>query len=61
VPSPDGSVRIRFAKPPHTMILPQIPSADGGRYARPGTEFWIKGRTARLTRGTIVTECRVRQ
>ncbi len=33
------------------MVLPQVMSADGGRYAGEGIEFWIKGRRATLTRG----------
>lgn len=40
-----------------TIVLPQRRSADGGRYARGGIEFWIKGRSARLTRGKQTTEC----
>ncbi len=40
-----------------TIVLPQRRSADGGRYARGGVEFWIKGRSARLTRGKQTTEC----
>jgi membrane-bound inhibitor of C-type lysozyme len=43
-----------------TITLPQVLSADGGRYADGGIEFWIKGKTARLTRGGAVTECRTR-
>jgi membrane-bound inhibitor of C-type lysozyme len=31
--------------------LPQVISADGGRYADNGVEFWIKGKNATLTRG----------
>jgi len=30
--------------------LPQVVSADGGRYANSNMEFWIKGREATLTR-----------
>lgn len=37
--------------------LPQVPSADGGRYAAGDTEFWIKGRQATLTRGATKTVC----
>jgi membrane-bound inhibitor of C-type lysozyme len=37
-----------------------VPSADGGRYADGGIEFWIKGKTAKFTRGGAVTECRAR-
>ncbi len=40
-----------------TIVLPQRRSADGGRYAKGGIQFWIKGRSARLTRGKQTTEC----
>ena len=40
-----------------TMVLPQRRSADGGRYARGGTQFWIKGRSATLTRQGKITTC----
>lgn len=39
------------------MILPQVVSADGGRYAGDGVEFWIKGRNATLTRGGRSETC----
>ena len=32
------------------VVLPQVLSADGGRYADDDMEFWIKGRDATLTR-----------
>lgn len=44
-----GSVRLTF-KPGREITLPQVMSADGGRYAGNGVEFWIKGRSATLTR-----------
>lgn len=31
-----------------TIALPQVMSADGGRYADKGVEFWIKGKSATL-------------
>lgn len=40
-----------------TVILPQRRSADGGRYARGGIQFWIKGRLAMLTREGKTTRC----
>ena len=40
-----------------TVILPQRRSADGGRYARGRTQFWIKGRSAMLTRDGKTTNC----
>jgi membrane-bound inhibitor of C-type lysozyme len=42
-------VRLTFAGKGGNVSLPQAPSADGGRYADSGVEFWIKGKTARLT------------
>jgi membrane-bound inhibitor of C-type lysozyme len=33
------------------ITLPQVLSADGGRYANDKIEFWIKSNSARLTRG----------
>ena len=40
-----------------TIVLPQRRSADGGRYARGRIQFWIKGRTAMLTRDGKTTNC----
>ncbi len=52
--SPPGAanshVVLTFAGSGNRMVLPQVMSADGGRYADGGTEFWIKGRSASLTR-----------
>lgn len=59
-PGPSGSVRLTFAGKGESVSLPQAPSADGGRYADSGIEFWIKGKTARLTRAGAVTECNTR-
>jgi hypothetical protein len=56
----NGSVRLTFAGKGGNVSLPQAPSADGGRYADGGMEFWIKGKTARLTRAGAVTECKTR-
>jgi membrane-bound inhibitor of C-type lysozyme len=39
------------------IILPQARSADGGRYAGNGFEFWIKGKAATLTRGGAIENC----
>jgi membrane-bound inhibitor of C-type lysozyme len=39
------------------IVLPQVISADGGRYADTNTEFWIKGRNATLTRRGAVQTC----
>ncbi len=40
------------------VTLPQVLSADGGRYAAGDIEFWIKGREATLTRGQSKTTCK---
>jgi membrane-bound inhibitor of C-type lysozyme len=42
------------------IILPQVMSADGGRYADNDVEFWIKGRNATLTRGGHAETCSTR-
>src|ERR1700761_24183 len=56
--SQTGSVQLSFAGQGRPITLRQAPSADGGRYVGGGTEFWIKGTTAQLTRKGAVTECR---
>jgi membrane-bound inhibitor of C-type lysozyme len=58
VPGPTGSVRLKFAGQRRPITLPQVFSADGGRYANGAVEFWIKGNTARLTRVGSATECK---
>jgi membrane-bound inhibitor of C-type lysozyme len=59
-PGPVGSVRLTFAGKAGSITLPQTISADGGRYADATTEFWIKGKTARLTRASVTTDCTAR-
>jgi membrane-bound inhibitor of C-type lysozyme len=54
-----GSVDITFAATGETLALPQGLSADGGRYASGDTEFWIKGNSGTLTRGSATTTCEV--
>jgi hypothetical protein len=39
-PGPTGTVRLTFAGQACHLKLPQVPSADGGRYADLATEFW---------------------
>jgi len=39
------------------IILPQVRSADGARYADSTAEFWNKGRGATFTRGDHRTTC----
>lgn len=55
-PGPSGSVRLTFGGSTRPIVLPQAPSADGGRYAEGDIQFWIKGKTAQFTRaGTTIT------
>jgi membrane-bound inhibitor of C-type lysozyme len=39
------------------LSLPQVLSADGGRYANAGIEFWIKGKSATLTMNGVKETC----
>ena len=39
------------------LKLPQVLSADGGRYADANIEFWIKGRSATLTMKGVKETC----
>jgi membrane-bound inhibitor of C-type lysozyme len=53
--------RLRIAGMEAEIYLPQVISADGGRYANKDIEFWIKGNSARLTRkDASATTCYVR-
>ncbi len=54
-----GSVVLAFANG-RRITLPQVLSADGGRYAEGDVEFWIKGRGATLTRGSARETCKTR-
>ncbi|WP_162246966.1 MliC family protein [Rhizobium sp. Root1220] len=54
---PSGKARLVFAGSGKTYTLPLAVSADGSRYAGAGTEFWIKGRSATLTRGSSAIIC----
>ncbi len=53
-----GSVAIVFSGSSERIVLPQVLSADGGRYAAGDTEFWIKGSQATLTRAGKATGCK---
>jgi membrane-bound inhibitor of C-type lysozyme len=53
-----GSVLLIFAGSRGAAWLPQVRSADGGRYAIQNTEFWIKGKEATLTRSGKSENCR---
>ena len=44
-----GNVELLFAGKDGDLVLPQVQSADGGRYAEGDNEFWIKGNSASLT------------
>jgi membrane-bound inhibitor of C-type lysozyme len=56
-----GTAHLVIVGTPVDVILPQVPSADGGRYAGSGLEFWIKGNSASLTRtGRDATTCHAR-
>jgi membrane-bound inhibitor of C-type lysozyme len=39
------------------LKLPQVLSADGGRYANSDIEFWIKGQSATLTMKGVKETC----
>ena len=45
-----GNVVLTISGTSAKITLPQMMSADGGRYANDAMEFWIKGRSATLTR-----------
>jgi membrane-bound inhibitor of C-type lysozyme len=53
-----GSVKLVYSGSPSEMVLPQALSADGGRYTEGDIEFWIKGKSATLTRAGRSTTCR---
>ena len=53
-----GSVKIIFSGSNEKIVLPQVLSADGGRYAAGDIEFWIKGSAATLTRAGKATSCK---
>jgi membrane-bound inhibitor of C-type lysozyme len=54
--SPKGGVALTFDTG-RELTLPQVMSADGGRYANGGIEFWIKGRSATLTMNGVKETC----
>ena len=51
-----GEVALTFGTG-RELTLPQVLSADGGRYANGDIEFWIKGRTATLTMKGVKETC----
>jgi len=52
-----NSVNLAFRGKKSIVSLPQVMSADGGRYADDAMEFWINGNGARLTRAGKATSC----
>jgi membrane-bound inhibitor of C-type lysozyme len=51
-----GEVTLTFGTG-RELTLPQVVSADGGRYADADIEFWIKGRSATLTMKGVKETC----
>ena len=51
-----GSVALTFGTG-RELELPQVLSADGGRYADADIEFWIKGRSAVLSMKGVKETC----
>ena len=54
-----GEVKLTFDTG-RELSLPQVLSADGGRYANAGIEFWIKGQSATLTMNGVKETCSTR-
>jgi membrane-bound inhibitor of C-type lysozyme len=55
-----GSVTLKYASSGKKVVLPQKVSADGGRYAAKGVQFWVKGQKATFTRHGRDTVCRTK-
>jgi membrane-bound inhibitor of C-type lysozyme len=55
-----GNVILTIAGSSGKTTVPQVISADGGRYANDAMEFWIKGRSATLTRGGKSENCQTK-
>jgi membrane-bound inhibitor of C-type lysozyme len=51
-----GEVKLTFDTG-RELSLPQVLSADGGRYAKGDIEFWIRGQSATLTMMGIEETC----
>lgn len=52
-----GHAVLTFGGSQRRLALPQVMSADGGRYANGKVEFWIKGQGATLTRNGKSQAC----
>ena len=55
----EGKVKLTFGAG-RELDLPQVLSADGGRYADADIVFWIKGRRATLTMKGVKETCTTR-
>jgi membrane-bound inhibitor of C-type lysozyme len=55
-----GSVALKYVSSGKKVVLPQKVSADGGRYASSGMQFWVKGQTATFTTHSRNTVCRTK-
>ena len=55
-----GNVVLVIAGANAKVTLPQVKSADGGRYANDEMEFWIRGKDATLTRAGRKETCQAR-
>jgi membrane-bound inhibitor of C-type lysozyme len=55
-----GQVELSIAGSPDKIVVPQVMSADGGRYSNQDIEFWIKGREATLMRNGGSETCHSR-
>lgn len=58
--SAHGRAALTFLGSNEKLVLPQVISADGGRYANEQVEFWIKRQGATLTRGGKTQRCTTR-
>jgi membrane-bound inhibitor of C-type lysozyme len=55
-PDAKGKVKLTFDTG-RELSLPQVLSADGGRYAKAVNEFWTKGQSATLTMNGVKETC----
>ena len=55
-----GNVVLVIAGASAKVTLPQVKSADGGRYADSDMEFWIVGKDATLTRAGRKETCQAK-
>ena len=52
-----GSPIVHIVIDGNKITLPEVKSADGGRYANSEMEFWIRGKEAKLTRAGRSETC----